>query len=290
MDNIALKTMVRSIYDIQKSRIRLGLRIIAAVKQRYGDTKANIHKPEDCKEEETKLLDEILVAYKAIIGDKDKIPTPKKFKSNLLIGNYGELCSIEMYVSQLAREERGFRQLEYVLQDYPIYTEYLKGIDGVGPAIAATLISEFDIFKAKYPSSFIMYSGLSVAKDGRGMSMRKEHLIDVEYIDKHGEIQVKKSAQYKPMLKSKLMGILATSFIRVGNEKYKGIYNDYKHRLENHVKYKDVSKAHRHMMACRYMIKMFLIDFHIKWREMEGLEVSRPYHEAKLGYKHGIAS
>jgi hypothetical protein len=35
------------------------------------------------------------------------------------------------------------------------------------------------------------------------------------------------------------------------------------------------------------MIKMFLIDLHIKWRELEGLEVYPSYAEGKLGYKHG---
>jgi hypothetical protein len=34
------------------------------------------------------------------------------------------------------------------------------------------------------------------------------------------------------------------------------------------------------------MIKQFLVDLHIAWRTIEGLPVSLPYHEAKLGHLH----
>jgi hypothetical protein len=40
-------------------------------------------------------------------------------------------------------------------------------------------------------------------------------------------------------------------------------------------------------MAIRYTIKIFLQDLWLKWRELEGLPVSAPYHEAILGHKHG---
>jgi hypothetical protein len=46
------------------------------------------------------------------------------------------------------------------------------------------------------------------------------------------------------------------------------------------------SKGQRHNMAMRYMVKMFLIDLYTKWRTLEGLPVSVPYSEAKLGIKH----
>ena len=39
-------------------------------------------------------------------------------------------------------------------------------------------------------------------------------------------------------------------------------------------------------MAIRYMIKRFLADLHVVWRTQEGLSVSVPYSEAKLGMKH----
>jgi len=92
--------------------------------------------------------------------------------------------------------------------------------------------------------------------------------------------------------------------------KYGQIFADYKARLDNHAiygkhndgkpdlgrivgsgnpdaKYILTCGGRRVRMALRYMVKMFLIDLHIAWRKAEGLPVSLPYHEAKLGYKHG---
>lgn len=44
---------------------------------------------------------------------------------------------------------------------------------------------------------------------------------------------------------------------------------------------------HRHMAATRYMVKMFLLELWTTWRELEGLPVTEPYAQAKLGIKHG---
>jgi hypothetical protein len=45
------------------------------------------------------------------------------------------------------------------------------------------------------------------------------------------------------------------------------------------------AKQHRHQMAIRYIVKIFLIDLHVAWRQMEGLPLSQPYHVAKLGMR-----
>ncbi len=97
-------------------------------------------------------------------------------------------------------------------------------------------------------------------------------------------------------MKTKLIGVLAASFLRAGDNPYSKIYRDYKHRLENNPKYLEVKdpvenkgrKGHRHAMALRYMIKMFLLDLYTNWRRIEGLPVTVPYHEGKLGMKHGV--
>ena len=36
----------------------------------------------------------------------------------------------------------------------------------------------------------------------------------------------------------------------------------------------------------RYMVKRFLVDLHIKWRGLEGLEVTTEYSVGKLGIHH----
>jgi hypothetical protein len=46
---------------------------------------------------------------------------------------------------------------------------------------------------------------------------------------------------------------------------------------------------HKHRMASRYAIKIFLNDLYRIWRKLEGLEVAPTYEEAKLGKVHGKA-
>jgi len=87
--------------------------------------------------------------------------------------------------------------------------------------------------------------------------------------------------------------------LKSGNERYRAVYDGYKNRMENHAKWgieaennwtggaddwRDrPSKIRRHNQSLRYMMKIFLLDLYVKWRELEGLEVSKPYSEAKLG-------
>ena len=45
-----------------------------------------------------------------------------------------------------------FKFLKNVLDDYPIWKEYLVNVCGVGEAMGGVIISEIDITRAKYPS------------------------------------------------------------------------------------------------------------------------------------------
>jgi len=282
-----VRIYVRGVYDIQKLRISMGNRITVNFKKKLGiDLKK---KERESAKDDKKVLDDIRADYKRITDGIVNLPTVAKFKAAGVISTYAELCLVHGYMQLLKQEKQMFHGLEKILEDYPIWTEYLINVTGCGPAMAGVILSEFDIHLAKYPSSLHAYAGLDVGKDGRGRSRRKEHLIDIEYKDKDGKMQTRKGITFNPFLKTKLMGVLATSFLRCGaNSPYSKIYYDYKHRLENHKKYKDVSKKHRHYMSMRYMIKMFLIDLYVAWRKLESLPVHEPYHVAKLGYQHGV--
>lgn len=133
-----------------------------------------------------------------------------------------------------------------------------------------------------------------------GRSKRKEHLREIEYTDKDGNPAKRVGITFNPFLKTKLVGVLGPSFLKCANDIYAPVYYDTKHRLENHAKYgtqndkkKDdndriiTSKLRRHNMAMRKCVKSFLLDLYLAWRKIEGLPVSAPYHEAKLGMKHG---
>ena len=145
-------------------------------------------------------------------------------------------------------------------------------------SVSAKMLVQVDDKPIKICTYALFHSG--------GRSRRKEHLVDVQYTNTKGEQATRKSITFNPYLKTKLTGVFAPCLIKAGG-KYKDIYDAYKHRIENHPNHVEKTKAHRHNMAMRYMVKMFLIDLYNAWRELENLPIAPPYHEAKLGIFHG---
>lgn len=284
-----IRPIVRGAYDQQKLRIQMGNRIVANFKAKLGQ-EASVPEDDSLTADAKDLLDSLRAEYNLLgssvaIFKKTK-GEPVPFVGSELISNETELVLVEQYLDLEDQEARSFKRLGKVLERVPIYTQFLAKQKGIGPAMAAVIISEIDIHKAKYPSSIWMYAGLDVAQDGQGRSRKAEHLVDREYINKDGEADMRKSITFNPWLKTKLLGVLASSFLRAGNETYRPIYDNYKHRLESNPAHQQKSKGHRHNMAMRYMIKMFLVDLHREWRTIEGLPVSVTYQEAKLGHQH----
>jgi hypothetical protein len=324
----SITTMVRGSYDIQKLRIMTGNRLVGNFKVKLGqepgegeDTLDEVsknllaqlraddkkitsgvvdiiddeHKSEGeevpgVSKKAAKILSELLdINYRKYSTKADGIVPKSRFTGNAVISDYTELCLLDQYKSLEKQEARHFRGMAYTLEDYPIYTEFLSKIKGIGPAMAGVIVSEIDITKAKYSSSLWAYAGLDVAPDGSGRSRKKESLVQREYVDKDGHVAVKAGITFNPFLKTKLMGVLSGSFLRAGNERYGKVYADYKNRLENTDRWKERTKGHRHNAALRYMIKQFLVDLYVAWREIEGLEVHSSYQEAKLGHVHKAA-
>ena len=282
MSNI--KTMVRGAYDIQKLRIQMGNRIVGNFKAKLGQKPSEPETELDV--EGKKILKLLRERFKKITDGVKTFPRQATFKGDEIISDYTELCLLAQYVDLESEEARHFARLGSILRDYPIFTVFLDKVKGIGPAMAGVIVSEINISKAKYPSSLWAYAGLDVAADGQGRSRKKEHLVERDYTDKDGKPAKRVGITFNPFLKTKLTGVLASSFLRSGNEQYAKVYNDYKHRLENHEKWKERSKGHRHNAAMRYMVKQFLVDLYRAWRPLEGLEVAPDYNEAKLGHRH----
>lgn len=287
MENKAgLKTIVHSVYDIQKLRIQMGNRIVANFKAKLGQKPSMPEEEMDA--EGKKILADLRKHYRKITDGIKVFPSQKKFVGDEVITSYTELCLLSQYLDLESYEQQHFHRLESVLVDFPIWTEWLKGVKGCGPAMAGVLISEIDIHKARYSSSLWKFAGLDVASDGRGRSRKEGHLVKVQYVNVKGEQAERNSITFNPFLKTKAVGVLGPSFLRSGSE-YAKFYYDYKHGLENHETYKDVTKLHRHNMAIRYMIKRFLVDLYVQWRTLEKLPVAPEYHEAVLGHVHRAA-
>ena len=153
--------------------------------------------------------------------------------------------------------------------------------------MAAVIISGFNIHKAEYPSSLWAYAGLDVVNN-KGRSRIKEHLVDQTYLDSEGKEQTKKGISFNPFMKTKLIGVLGTSFVKT-NGKYREIYDNYKNRIKNMPAHSEKTKAHINNMAIRYTVKRFLVDLYTAWRTLEGLTVADEYSKAKLGIHHKVA-
>lgn len=219
------------------------------------------------------------------------------------------LMFLANHVQRLNNEEITIlKDIKHLLKQFPIYSQWLKDIKGIGPTMAGLIISEYDIRKARYVSSFWRYTGLDVAQDGRGRGRRKEHLVSYKYEDKYGKEKERLGITFNPLVKTKMVGVLGPSFLK-SKSPYAEIYYDHRNRLENHKSYgiandaaqiarhkeeqkeqkkdgKFSPKLHRHNMAMRYMMKIFLQDLWTNWREVENLPVTSPYSEAKLKISH----
>lgn len=122
-------------------------------------------------------------------------------------------------------------------------------------------------------------------KEDRARSRRDQHLVEKEYEDSDGNTKTRQGLSFNPFLHDKLLGVCSECLMRARGH-YKGIYDDYKNRIEQEGKGK--SDGHRDRMAKRYMIQRLVADLYEAWRPLEGLEVHDPWAEDKLdGQPHG---
>jgi len=91
-----------------------------------------------------------------------------------------------------AQEEALLKQVHQVLKRFPIYNDYLKGIDGVGEIASAHIISNFDIEKATTVSKMWQFAGLNP-----GMVNGKKSIDKKDYKEAMGPIVAEYAADPK---------------------------------------------------------------------------------------------
>lgn len=324
-----LRAMTFSAYDLQMLRIQMGLRLCANFRAKLTEddstaesestdefdttvsaeaASADELKQAELKKKAARVVDHLRKSYTRLtdgIAKNRTLPKEQGFVGDELISTFAELTLCDGYFQIEAAERRQFRQFESALSQFPVYNTYLKDVVGIGPAMAAVLITYFDPAKAPRVSNFWSYCGLDVAPDGAARSMRKEHLIEREYVDKKKQTKTKMSPTFNPWLRARVLGAMAPCFLRAKKCPWRKAYDDYKNRLQtdpNRIKVTvDVWKKKReagedmknfwspgriHNASVRYMMKMFLADFWKHYRASEGLEVTPTYHEAVLGHAH----
>lgn len=298
VSNIAIRNVINSIYAMQKLRIETGNRIYANFRIKLLGEEVGLS-DEELDNEIIPSLDDLVTEAERItdwmIENKKRISTYFK-NSEGFITSETEHTLVSQYKMLIEGEKNMIKALTKDLKEVPIYTEWLSKQKGCGPLMSGVIISYLDPHKARHCSSFWKYCGLDVVKVekdgemvGEGRAMRHAKYNQVEYTAKDGEVKLKNSLGYNSFVKSKLIGVLAGSFIKVGKGgKYNELYYNIKERYANRPDLKDASKGRIDAMAKRYMIKIFLQDLWIEWRELESLEVTEPYSVAKLHMRpHG---
>lgn len=259
-----LKQLVAMYYGIQKVRVAMGNRVTSIVKE-YGQT------------EYTQKL-------------------------------------VEVYDVSEEIEKTVLKHIKPILKEFPIYTKWLKYVKGVGDVLAAGLIAGI-----KTPARFSnisklwKYCGMHVV-DGEAPTRRKGAKVDWNPFMKTlcwklGESFVKTKGYYRQAYerfraeeeRKSEEGIIRPIDKCIGyipkDEKIIEIVGDSpltkakvdKLKKKGYTELKvGMTKAHIYARAKRKTVKLFLAHLWHKWRELEGLPVTKPYAHALLGHSDFI--
>lgn len=293
-----IRNCLNTLYDAQSLRIATSNRLLQIFSKKLN---------EDSEKQELSLDKDIINEYEKINAYKEeKSKSTNKCISELklkFISSEEEYGQVKAYAFLLESEKTYTKLLQKTIENHDVYINFLANVKGCGPIMSANIIAYLDPYKARHASAFHKYAGLDVvvSKDKNGEPITDEEgnfqthgrsrsdTEDYEYINKNGETAIKKGLTYNPILKSKLIGVLASCIIKAKDPKYSKIYYDYKFRIQNMPKHKNKSKSHQNNMAMRYMIKQLLTDLWVYWRTAEGLKVTESYAVAKLGMNpHGF--
>jgi hypothetical protein len=192
-------------------------------------------------------------------------------------------------------EQNILKMIQKKVREEPLWEVFFKGVKGCGELMSAVCMSEFDVYKANTVSKFYAFAGISPGQTfGKKWNKDKTEIVITDVLVRQDKKTPGFLCPYNQWLRSKLIGVLAGSFLKC-NSPYRKYYDDRRHRLEQMEwgeKSKNPSKkdnpraGHQNNAAKRYMIKMFLLDLYVAWRTLEGLEIRPPYEEEYLGKKH----
>jgi hypothetical protein len=159
-------------------------------------------------------------------------------------------------------------QMQLGLVGHPAWG-WLQQVKGIGPNLATQLLGLIaDIEKAPSISSLWRFAGYGVV-DGEAEKLVK------------GE-----TAHFNRKLKT-VMWKIGTSFLK-SKSPYNRLYYEAKEYYAT--AHPDWTPIHIHRCSMRKMNKIFLQHLWVKWREAEGLEVSKPWVLEHGGHVHYISA
>jgi hypothetical protein len=254
--------------------------------------------------------------------------TPKPKDADIQL-HEADLLSLEWRFEQLLQLEKSLlKDIDEHLRTLPFYVKVLSDkvrFRGIGPTMAAVLLSEIQIHRQETPSQLWAFAGLAPVAARRCKKCQKtvspargaeiggpeggtEVGDDGEALYwKHDGTKPKGCVKIVPKAETFTSGkamkptrgekLKYNAFFRsklcgvLGpvllqtGSPWRKFYDDYKHRKASAGW--GTCDGHRHAAAIRYMIKMLLLEIWKEYREHEGLSVRPPYQEEYLGHKHG---
>lgn len=180
-----------------------------------------------------------------------------------------EISWMQLHVEDRLREvEKNLeKRIRELLSDFPIWTQYLAKINGIGPKLAGSLIASY-VTPARFDtiSKFWAYAGMHVV-DGKAPRRRRQE-----------------KANWSSELR-KTIYKLEDSFVKV-----KGGYQELYKRIKaeevakNEAREEPLSRRWVHQRARRRVAKIFLAHLWLTWREMEGLPTRSPWIQEYGGH------
>lgn len=195
------------------------------------------------------------------------------------------------------------------LRRVPVYEKWLKNVAGVGPILAAYLLSQVNI---ELPASA---PGGTTGKPSNLIRFCGNAVID----GKRDSLQRGEKAHYAAELRCQLFvwygGLVRGKGVGPKSDKYLDVAANYANRMRHSERvnltkntitrfdskalmtYRDPTGAGKDMPVSaknfvlqtgrRKAVDVFLEDLYIVWRSLEGLPVWAGYYAEKLGYRHG---
>lgn len=175
-----IRTLVSTMYDMQKLRISAGNRLTSLFYKRFGLDMSEVNSDDEQSEKADKILSVLRKEYERItdgmVGNNVSLKkqisvlsgdTEEPLRGVLDVSDYNIIHS---YMLLLKSEENMTKTLDTYVKAHPMWDAFFRDIKGCGTLMSAVCIAYLDPYKARHVSSFYRYAGLdtvqSVDKQG----------------------------------------------------------------------------------------------------------------------------
>jgi len=185
------------------------------------------------------------------------------------------------------------KEITTLIKQHPLWKAFFVDVKGIGPIMAAGLIAwRDDISKARTISAFWKYHGLSPTQGKRQKGEKLDYNPKAKtHAWKCGMQLLKAKGAYSKIYYEAKVKYEEREDIKAMHEHIIGHVTRKGKRVPEYEAAGGPKsyKLHIHYMALRKMIKRFLADTWVAWREVEGLSLSKPYIFSDAAKAKGIA-